>query len=196
MAKAKNEIAFTGVTFVDFHFVGKPKRGPGGPSLRIYFEAEWSEEIREALSWTEIDQETVKGTPALRGALIGSKCRLLPSANELSDHRIELHAQRIGNFEVFFPEQTGKDPKPPVLRFRIESSDAQLETNMGRWGRELGHAIATLTVEYTELQKKAKHSEKKGKDVDDKQEDLPLVGAALDDHRKNQKTVTIRKVKK
>lgn len=196
MAKSKNEIVFTGVKFVDFHFVGKPKRGPGGPSLRVYFEADWSEDIRDAMEWTEIDQETVKGTPALRGALVGSKCTLAPEANELSEHAIKLHAQRIGNFEVFFPEQTGKQPKPPVLRFRIESADAGLETTMGKWGRELGSAAAKLSVAYTELQKKAKHTDKKGTEVDDKQEPLPLTGAALDEHRKNQKTTSIRRVKK
>lgn len=201
MAKTvENQIEFTGVKFVDFHFVGKPKRGPGGPSLRIYFEAQWSEEIRDAMGWTDIDQETVRGTPTLRGALVGTKIVLSPKAGELSDHTIKVDAPRIGNFEVFFPEQTGKKPKAPILRFRVETHQDKAETIFGKWGRELAGAEATMAVAYAELQKKAAHSEKKSND-DDKQEELPLTGAAKEEHEQRQaghkgKTTTIRRVKK
>lgn len=195
MAKAKNEIEFTGVHQVRFEFVGKPKRGPGGPSIRSYFEGAWLEPIREAMGWTDLDQETVKGTPRLRGALVGCQVILTPADQELKSHELTLRAQRIGNFEVFFPEQTGKKEKPPVLRFRLESSDDGLETKLGLWGRILGDAKARLKINYGELKKDAKHG--KDGDDDDAQEELPLTGPALDEHRKNQKPVTtIRKVRK
>jgi hypothetical protein len=203
MAKAKNEIEFTGVHQVRFEFVGKPKRGPGGPSVRAYFEGAWLEgawlePIRDAMGWSQIDPETVRGTPGLRGALIGCQVILTPSAGELSQHEITLRAQRIGNFEVFMPEQTTKKDKPPVLRFRLESSDDGLETKLGLWGRILGDAKARLKVNYGELKKTAKHD--KSDDDDDAQEELPLTGEAKAEHDQRvagrKATVSIRKVKR
>jgi hypothetical protein len=190
---AKNQIEFTGVHQTRFEFVGKPKRGPGGPSIRSYFEGAWLEPIRVAMGWKEIDVETVKGTPRLRGALVGCQVTMTPVDPELQQHQITMRVQRVGNFEVFLPEQTTKKEKPPVLRFRVESADDGLETKLGNWGRILGDCKARLKINYGELQKKAKH----GKDDDDDgQEKLPLTGAALEEHRANTKTTPIRRVKK
>lgn len=189
-------IVFTGVKFVDFHFVGKPKRGPGGPSLRVYFEAAWLEHIREAMGWQDVDPETVRGTLPLKGALIGSTFSLEPVADGLSQHKISMRAAAIRNFEVFFPEQTGKKEKPPVLRFRVETHDDQAEVKFGNWGRVLNDATAQLEVVGGELKKKAEHAKD---EEDDGQEELPLTGAALDEHRQQQqghkKPTTIRKVR-
>lgn len=190
-------IAFTGVKFVDFHFVGKPKRGPGGPSLRVYFEAAWLEPIRTAMEWQDVDPETVRGTLPLKGALIGSEVSLIPVAEGLAQHTIKIRAAAIRNFEVFFPEQTGKKPKEPVLRFRLETHDEKGEVLFGNWGRILNDATAQLEVVGGELKKKAPHAS--DSDEDDTQEELPLVGAALDEHREQQKghkkPTTIRTVK-
>lgn len=179
MAK-KNVIEFTGASLTRFEFVPKPKRGPGGPSVRAYFEAAWLLTIREAMEWQDLPAETVRGTPGLRGALIGSDVILTPAADELSKHEVTLRAQKIGNFEVFIPEATKGKDKPPVLRFRLESSDDGLETKLGTWGRILGDAKARLKVTYGELKKHAKHdTDDKG---DDGQESLPLTGAAREEH--------------
>lgn len=176
---AKTDIEFTGVKFTGFHFIGKPKRGPGGPSLRVFFEAAWLEPIRHALSWQDVDRETVRGTTPLRGALIGSEFVLQPADYSLSQHAITGRAQKIGNFEVFFPEQTGKKEKPPVLRFRMETAMEEAEVKFGQWGRILNDATARLSLAGAEIKKKAEHD----KDVqDDSQEKLPLTGAAADEH--------------
>lgn len=190
-------IAFTGVKFVDFHFVGKPKRGPGGPSLRVYFEAAWLEPIRQAMEWQDVDPETVRGTLPLKGALIGSEIELTPVAEGLAQHTIKVRAQAIRNFEVFFPEQTGKKAKEPVLRFRVETHDEKGEVLFGQWGRILNDATAQLAVIGGELKKKAPHDKD---EEDDGQESLPLTGKALEEHREQTeksagKPTTIRKVR-
>ncbi len=181
------EIVFTGVKFVDFHFVGKPKRGPGGPSLRVYFEAAWLEPIRIAMGWQDIDRETVRGTLPLRGALIGSEIALVPVAEGLAQHAIHLRAQAIRNFEVFFPEQTGKKEKPPVLRFRIETHDEKGEVTFGQWGRILAEAVAQLQIVGGEMKKNAPHDKD---EPEDNQEKLPLTGAAADEHKALETTIT------
>jgi hypothetical protein len=187
MAKADSTpveaIAFTAVKFVDFHFVGKPKRGPGGPSLRVYFEAAWLEPIRQSMGWQDVDPDTVRGTLPLKGALIGSEVTLVPVAEGLAQHTIKVRAQAIRNFEVFFPEQTGKKPKPPVLRFRIETHDEKGEVLFGQWGRILNDATAQLEVVGGEMKKNAGHAN--DEDEDDGQEKLPLVpgSPAADEHK-------------
>ena len=199
MAKAKNVIEFTAASLVRFEFVGKPKRGPGGPSVRAYFEAAWLEPIRAAMNWSDVPAETVRGTPGLRGALIACEIILTPASDELPQHEITMKAQRIGNFEVFIPEQTTKKEKPAILRFRVETIDVGIETTLGNWGRILGSAAARLKVTYGELKK---HAEPKDDDDEDPRQDkLPLTGEALAAHEQRQaghkgKTVSIRKVKK
>lgn len=189
-------IAFTGVKFTGFHFVPKPKRGQGGPSLRVFFEADWLEPTREVMGWQDVDRETVRGTLPLRGALIGSQIALIPIADGLAQHTVKLRAQAIRNFEVFFPEQTGKKEKPPVLRFRLETHEDKAEAIFGQWGRILGEATSQLEIEGGELKKSAPHDKD---EPEDKQEPLPLTGAALDEHRQQQQghkqPTTIRKVK-
>ncbi len=184
MAKAKNVIEFTAASLVRFEFVGKPKRGPGGPSVRAYFEAAWLEPIRAAMNWSDVPAETVRGTPGLRGALIACDIILTPASDELLKHEVTMKAQRIGNFEVFIPEQTTKKEKPAILRFRVETIDVGIETTLGNWGRVLGSAAARLKVTYGELKKHAKHDEKDGKDS--RQDELPLTGAALEEHQQRQ----------
>ena len=195
---AKNVIEFTGAHMTRFEFVPKPKRGPGGPGLRVYFEAAFLEPIRHAMGWRDIDKETVRGTPGLRGALIGSEVILTPASDELSKHELTFHAQKIGNFEVFIPEQTTKKEKPAVLRFRVESADAGLEVDLGRWGRILGDARARLKATYGKLEKHAKHDDK---EKDNGQEELPLTGDAKAEHEQRQAgrkggMTPIRRVKK
>lgn len=181
----KSEIEFTGVRFTGFHFVAKPKRGPGGPSVRVFFEASWLEPIRVAMGWKELDQETVRGTPGLRGALIGCAIILTPVAPELASKEITMDAQKVGNFEVFFPEQTGKKEKPAVLRFRMESAAVGAETIFGTWGRILNDAPAHLKISYGELKRHAKHD--KDEAADDRQEELPLKGDARAEHEQAQR---------
>lgn len=194
---AKTDIEFTAVRFTGFHFIGKPKRGPGGPSIRVTLEAAWLEEIREAMKWQDVDRETVQGTLPLRGALVGSEFILSPAADQLSQHTIKGRAQKLGNFEVFFPEQTGKKEKLPVLRFRLETAMEDGEVKFGQWGRILTDALGRLAIVGGVLKKKAEH-DKDDKD-DDGQDELPLTGAALDEHREQQqghkKPTTIRKVR-
>lgn len=176
---AKTDIEFTGVKFTGFHFIGKPKRGPGGPSIRVFFEAAWLETIRQELGWSEVDRETVRGTVPLRGALIGSEFVLFPADEGLAQHSIKGRAQKIGNFEVFFPEQTGKKEKLPVLRFRMESAMEEGEVKFGQWGRILNEAVARLSLVGGVLKKKAEHDKD---EKDDGQEKLPLTGQAAEEH--------------
>src|SRR5581483_10171850 len=191
----KNVIEFTGARLTRFEFVPKPKRGPGGPSVRAYFESAWLLPIREAMGWQDLPAETVRGTPGLRGALVACEIILTPAASELAQHEITLRAQKIGNFEVFIPEVTKGKEKPPVLRFRLESADDGLETKLGTWGRILGDAKARLKATYGELKKHAKHDTD---EHDDGQEELPLRGEAREEHEQRQaghkgKTTPIRR---
>jgi len=176
---AKTDIEFTGVKFTGFHFIGKPRRGLGGPAVRVFFEASWLEPIRIAMEWAEVDRMTVRGSVPLRGAIVGSEFVLYPADEGLAQHAIKGRAQKLFNFEVFFPEQTGKKEKLPVLRFRMETAMEEGEVKFGQWGRILNEALGRLSLAGGVLKKKAEHEKD---DKDENQGNLELTGPAKEEH--------------
>jgi hypothetical protein len=113
------------------------------------FSASVTNEVREALGWTEIPDCLTGATP--EGDLAATSVDLVPTDKELTMHRVGLDVSRVHKFEITRLELEGKKGKGYrlELRFQVDFTDTKGAQKLERYMLTLGEGKGKLTVSYT-----------------------------------------------
>lgn len=126
----------------------------GGHFTRIHLAADFSDPVREAMEWGEV-QEGAKESK-LEGSLNATNLILTPNGKDpngkaLKEHELKLSAQEVHDFK-FVRGKTAKDGtvKEDRLDFVVVSAEQGAAAKVEEYVRAIGKGVGSLGIGYTE----------------------------------------------
>lgn len=114
--------------------------------VRIEIAADWTDKVREAMSWGEVPDG--HGKSDLFGELAAGHIILTPSAKELKQHELQIDISECGGFSQVPVKDGDGNVGTRELRFTIKSSAEDACARAEGYVNVMGQAKGQLRVSY------------------------------------------------
>ncbi|HJX53943.1 MAG TPA: hypothetical protein VJ801_14350 [Polyangia bacterium] len=142
-----------------------------GKSCRIHMTADWSDTVREHMTWEEVPDCVPKAT--LCGTINGKDMVLTPAGKELARHELQLTISEVSDFTLVRQKDEEGEPKGEELRFIVRTNQPGAMGLIENYVEKIGRGKAQLKISHEKQEglfdnakpeeDEAEEPEKKGK---------------------------------